>query len=92
MHGLTLLSLVFVIVEDRSLVSTSTLVSKEDLEKVNQVFPRDIIDINEKEIGSRRQRRYFEDFYWEEKSPAILITINMFRLMLVTVVALVMLN
>ena len=95
MHGLILLILVFAIAEELGFVNPSKLVSKEDLEKVDQAFQRDIIDINGTENESGRQRRYFiQDFFWEDDnsfSPR-LVSINAFRLMLVAVVALVILN
>lgn len=81
MHGLTLLILVFVIVDEWRFVRTSKLVSKDNLEKVDEVFRRYI-------TNTIAKRAYFEDFYWEMDSfTPRLISFNAFSLMLLAVVA-----
>lgn len=91
--GLTLLMLVFVIVDERSFVSTSKiqLAPEEESGKVDKVFARDIINTSGKEIESGRQRRYFiNDFFWDE-SPR-LMSINAFHLTLLAVIVMVVLG
>lgn len=87
MPRLTLLILVFLIVDEWHFVSTSNIqpFSKEDLVKDGKVLPGD--------VNISGKRGYFDTYYWGKDSfSPRLISIDVFRLVLVAIAAMVILR